>query len=36
MEKPELRQLSLSGAFIVNFEHILQLFLLLLLLTLNK
>ena len=33
---PEQRQLRCSGVFIVNFEHNLHLFLIFLLLTLNK
>ena len=36
IKTPELRQRSLSGVFIVNFEHISHLFLVFLLLTLNK
>ena len=36
IKTPELRQWSLSGVFIVNFEHISHFFLVFLLLTLNK
>ena len=36
IERRHLHQLRHSDAFIVNFEHILHLFLLFLLLTLNK
>ena len=36
IKTPERRQLCPSGIFVVNFEHISQLFLVLLLLTLNK
>ena len=36
IKAPERRQLRCSDVFIVNFEHILHLFLVFLLLTLNK
>ena len=36
METPEWRQWRGSGVFIVNFEHISHLFLMILLSTLNK
>ena len=36
IKKPERRQSRRSGVFIVNFEHVSHLFLVTLLLTLNK
>ena len=36
IKTPERRQMTSSGVFIVNFEHILDLFLVFLLMSLNK